>query len=175
MPTALLTVRFFVVVLVLFFLVVGLFASLGARLGALFDALPPTRAYAVNLAAITAALCAGPEAHPDPARRWPAAVVAGLVYVLFGMLAGGAVALVGVAPPVLVQAVAGLALLPAFGNALHSALAAAEEREPAVVTFLVTAAGLAMLGISGAFWGLLAGWGLRALGRWRGPDRLRSS
>ncbi len=139
------------------FSVTGAFSLLAAPLGG----------HAVNLAAITAALCAGPEAQPDPTRRWPAAVVAGCVYVVFGLLAGGAVALVGVAPPVLVQAVAGLALLPAFGGALHAALAVPEEREPAVVCFLVTAAGLSLLGVSGAFWGLCAGWGLRALGRWR--------
>ncbi len=139
------------------FSVTGLFSLLAAPFGG----------HAVNLAALTAALCAGPEAHPDPARRWPAAVVTGCVYVVFGLLAGGAVALVGVAPPVLVQAVAGLALLPAFGGALQAALAVPEEREPAVVCFLVTAAGLSLLGVSGAFWGLCAGWGLRALGRWR--------
>jgi benzoate membrane transport protein len=139
------------------FSVTGAFSLLAAPFGG----------HAVNLAAITAALCAGPEAQPDPSRRWPAAVVAGGVYVAFGLLAGGAVALVGVAPPLLVQAVAGLALLPAFGGALHSALAAPEERESAVVCFLVTAAGLSLLGVSGAFWGLCAGWGLRALGRWR--------
>lgn len=139
------------------FSVTGLFSLLAAPFGG----------HAVNLAAITAALCAGPEAHPSPARRWPAAVVAGCVYVVFGLLAGGAVALVGVAPPVLVQAVAGLALLPAFGASLHAALAQPEEREPAVVCFLTTAAGLSLLGVSGAFWGLCAGWGLRALGRFR--------
>ncbi len=139
------------------FSVTGLFSLAAAPFGG----------HAVNLAAITAALCAGPEAQPDRARRWPAAVVAGVVYVGFGLLAGGAVALVGVAPPVLVQAVAGLALLPAFGAALHSALAVPEDREAAVVCFLVTAAGLSVLGVSGAFWGLLAGWGLKALSHWR--------
>ena len=137
------------------FTVTGLFSLAAAPFGG----------HAVNLAAITAALCAGPEAHPDPSRRWPAAVVAGLVYVGFGLMAGGAVALLGVAPPVLVQAVAGLALLPAFGNAMQAALADPTEREPAVLCFLMTASGLSLLGISGAFWGLLAGWGLRALSR----------
>lgn len=139
------------------FSLTGLFSLLAAPFGG----------HAVNLAAITAALCAGPEAHPDPNRRWWAAIVAGVVYCLFGLLAGGAVALVSVAPPVLIQAVAGLALLPAFAGAVSAALSAPEEREPAVVCFLVTAGGLSFYGISGAFWGLLAGWGLRAFSRLR--------
>lgn len=134
----------------------GLFSLAAAPLGG----------HAVNLAAITAALCAGPEAHPDPARRWPAAVVAGAVYVAFGLLAGPAAAFAGAPPPVLIQAVAGLALLGAFGGAMLSAMAVAAEREAAVVTFLVTASGLAAWGVSGAFWGLLAGAAMRW---WQGP------
>lgn len=123
----------------------------------------PFGGHAVNLAAITAALCAGPEAHPDPARRWPAAAVAGVVYVAFGLLAGAATAFADAAPPVLIQAVAGLALLGAFGGAMLAAVAAPAEREAAVICFLVTASGLTVLGIGGAFWGLLAG----AAIRWR--------
>ncbi|MCO6417378.1 benzoate/H(+) symporter BenE family transporter [Siccirubricoccus sp. KC 17139] len=137
------------------FTVTGLFTLLGAPLGG----------HAVNLAAITAALCASPEAEPDPARRWQAAVVAGVVYVGFGLLAGTATAFVGAAPPILIQAVAGLALLGAFGAALQGALMAPEGREAAVICFLVTASGLTVAGISGAFWGLLAGGGMLVLRR----------
>ncbi|MBL6458007.1 benzoate/H(+) symporter BenE family transporter [Belnapia sp. T6] len=140
------------------FAVTGLFTLAGAPLGG----------HAVNLAAITAALCANPEAEPDPARRWWAAVVAGAVYVGFGLLAGAAVAFVGAAPPVLIQAVAGLALLGAFGSAIAGAVAVPEQREAAVITFLVTASGLSLFGISGAFWGLLAGGAMLALHRRRG-------
>src|SRR4051812_44669190 len=140
------------------FTVTGVFTLLGAPLGA----------HAVNLAAITAALCANPEAEPDPARRWQAAVVAGAVYVAFGLLAGMATAFVGAAPPILIQAVAGLALLGAFGGALQAAIAVPELREAAVITFLVTASGLTVMGISGAFWGLLAGGAMLALHRRRG-------
>jgi benzoate membrane transport protein len=125
----------------------------------------PFGAHAVNLAAITAAICAGPEAHPDPARRWWAAVVAGIGYTLLGLMAGGAAAFVAAAPPILIEAVAGLALLGAFANALAAALAVPAEREAAAVTFLVTAAGLTLFGISGAFWGLLAGGAMQALAR----------
>ena len=124
----------------------------------------------VNLAAITAAICAGPDAHPDRAKRWIAAVVAGAVYIAFGLLAGAATVLIGAAPPVLIEAVAGLALLGAFGNALLGAVADPARREAAVVTFLVSASGLAIWGIGGAFWGLLAGGAMLLLGRvgWRG-------
>ncbi len=140
------------------FTTTGVFTLLGAPFGA----------HAVNLAAITAAICAGPEAHPDPARRWLAAVVAGAGYVVLGLTAGAAAAFVAAAPPVLIQAVAGLALLGALGAALLAALSAPAEREAALVTFLVAAAGLSILGIGGAFWGLVAGGALRALARWGG-------
>ncbi len=125
----------------------GLFTMLSAPFGG----------HAVNLAAITAALCAGPDAHPDPAKRYWAACVAGIVYVVFGLFAGAATAFIGVAPPVLIEAVAGLALLGAFGGALMGAVSAPEHREAAIVTFLVSGSGLTFFGIGGAFWGLLAG------------------
>ena len=126
------------------FVTTGVFSLLGA----------PFWGHAVNLAAITAALCAGPDAHPDPRRRYWAAVVAGLTYVVFGMLAGAATAFIAASPPVLIEAVAGLALLGAFGSALLGAVSAVEGREAALVTFLVTASGQGFLGVSGAFWGL---------------------
>ncbi|MBU6498094.1 MAG: benzoate/H(+) symporter BenE family transporter [Rhodospirillales bacterium] len=127
----------------------------------------PFGGHAVNLAAITAALCAGPDAHADARRRWWAAVVCGSLYVVFGLLAGGATAFISAAPPILIEAVAGLALLGAFGAALMGAVADPAQREAAGITFLVTASGLSFFGISGAFWGLLAGGGMMALGRWR--------
>ncbi len=122
----------------------------------------------VNLAAITAALCAGPEAHPDPGRRWVAAVVAGAGYLGFALLAGAATAFVAAAPPLLIQAVAGLALLGALAGALRAALAEEATQLSAAACFLVTASGLSVAGIGAAFWGLLAGgalwWGLRPRG-----------
>lgn len=127
----------------------------------------PFGGHAVNLAAITAALCAGEDAHPDPTRRYWAAIVAGLLYIVFGLLAGAATAFISASPPILIEAVAGLALLGAFGSALMGAVSAPEGREAAVVTFIVTASGLAFLGISGAFWGLVAGGAMLALQRWR--------
>lgn len=139
------------------------------RTGLLSMAAAPFGGHAVNLAAITAALCANPDAHPDPARRYWAAITAGIVYILFGLAAGMVMALVSVAPPILIQAVAGLALLGSLAGALMGAMADPRERDAAVVTFVVAASGIGFLGIGGAFWGLLAGAGLLGLARWRSP------
>ncbi len=122
----------------------------------------------VNLAAITAALCAGPDAHADPAKRYWATVVTGLVYIVLGLGAGVAAVLVTASPPLLIEAVAGLALIGSFGGAMASAIADERARVPAAVTFLTAASGVAFFGIGSAFWGLLAGgllMGLDALRR----------
>ena len=111
----------------------------------------------MNLAAITAALCAGPDAHADPAKRYWSTVVAGLVYIALGLGAGVAAALVAASPPLLIQSVAGLALLGSFAGAMAGALADERQRLPASVTFLVAASGASMFGIGAAFWGLAAG------------------
>ncbi|MGC5009535.1 benzoate/H(+) symporter BenE family transporter [Streptosporangium sp. DT93] len=125
----------------------GLASTLGAPLGG----------HAVNLAAISAALAAGPDAGPDPSRRWIASVTAGVSMIVLGVGSGLATALVVLSPPLLVEAVAGLALLGALASAIASAVADPEGREAAVVTFVVTASGLSLLGIGAAFWGLVAG------------------
>jgi benzoate membrane transport protein len=117
----------------------------------------PFGGHAVNLAAISAALAAGPDAHPDPRRRWVASVTAGLGLAVLGLGAGLATALLVLSPPVLIEGVAGLALLGALGGALSSAVAEPDGREAAAVTFVVTAAGVGFLGIGAAFWGLVAG------------------
>lgn len=121
--------------------------------------------HTVNLAAITAALCAGPEAHPDPARRYVAGVTAGATYVGLGLLAGLAAAFVAASPPLLIESVAGLALLGSFAAAIGAALAREEERLPAVVTFVTAASGTGFFGIGSAFWGLVAGGVLLGLQR----------
>ena len=134
--------------------------SLGSALrvtGLASIAAAPAGGHAVNLAAITAALVAGPEAHPDRDRRWIASVTNGAGLALLGLGAGAVTTLVGWAPPVLIEAVAGLALLGALATALASALADPKAREAAIVTLVVTAAGVSFAGIGGAFWGLVAG------------------
>ncbi|WP_374368340.1 benzoate/H(+) symporter BenE family transporter [Dongia sp.] len=139
------------------FSITGIFSLLSAPFGG----------HAVNLAAITAAICAGEDAHPDPKKRYWAAVIAGLFYLLFGLGAAAATAFISAAPPILIQAVAGLALFGAFGGALMGAMAEAKDREAAVVTFVVTASGLSFFGVSSAFWGLVTGGAIYALARWR--------
>ena len=127
----------------------------------------PFGSHAMNLAAITAAICAGPDAHPDPARRYWAAAVAGAMYIVFGLLAGVATAFIAASPPLLVETVAGLALLGAMGSSLMGAMKEEGSREAALITFLVAASGLTLFGIGGAFWGLIAGGLVLALSRFR--------
>jgi len=114
----------------------------------------------INLAAITAALGAGPDAHADPARRYVAGIFGGVGYVLLTALAGIAAVLVARSPPVLIEAVAGLALIGAFGSAMLNAVHDEDGRLPGLVTFLVTASGLSLFGIGSAFWGLVIGLGV---------------
>ena len=113
-----------------------------------------------NLAAITAAICAGPEAHPDKARRWPAPASAGVVYLLLAPGASLAAAFIAASPPLLIQAVAGLALLSSLAAALSGALVAEETRLPATLTFVTTASGITIMGVGAPFWGLVAGIGM---------------
>jgi benzoate membrane transport protein len=120
-------------------------------------ALAPFGAFTVNLAAITAAICMGREAHEDPRRRYVAAVFAGIFYVIVGIFGATVVALFLAFPAELVAAIAGLALLATIGNGLASAVGSENQREPALVTFLVTASGIAPAGIGSAFWGLVVG------------------
>ncbi|CAD5370121.1 putative benzoate transporter [Rubrivivax sp. A210] len=119
--------------------------------------LAPFGAYALNLAAITAAICMGREAHEDPARRWVASAAAGVIYIVVGLLGGAVVGLIAAFPKELVLAVAGLALLSTIGGGLAAAMRDEGQREPALITFLVTASGLTLWGVGAAFWGVVAG------------------
>jgi benzoate membrane transport protein len=120
-------------------------------------ALAPFGGFALNLAAITAAICMGREAHEDPRRRYVAAMAAGLFYMVVGLFGATVVALFAAFPRELVAALAGLALFATIGNGLGAALADPNQREPALVTFLVTASGVTLAGVGSAFWGLVAG------------------
>ncbi len=111
----------------------------------------------VNLAAITAALAAGPDSAPEPGRRWIAALSSGIAYLVLAPLAGIVAAFVAASPPLLIQSVAGLALLSALVGAIVSAVEEPRQRTAAIATFLVTASGIAVVGIGSAFWGLLVG------------------
>jgi benzoate membrane transport protein len=125
----------------------------------------PFGAPTINYAAITAAMSAGPDAHPDRERRYVAPIVAGFGYIALSALAGVTTALVVNSTPILMEAAAGLALIGAFASATAAALQAEEDRIPAMATLLVTASGLALFGIGPAFWGLLFGCGLYAFFR----------
>lgn len=121
----------------------------------------------INLAAITAALCAGPEAGADRAKRYLAVVASGVTYIALALCAGFAAAFVAAAPPLLIEAVAGLALMGSLAAALLGAMAEEETRLPAIITFVTAASGLTILGIGAAFWGLIAGGSLLILLRAR--------
>ena len=126
-------------------------AGLATTIGSVFGA------YALNLSAITAAMMAGPDAHPDPDRRWIATVSSGTAYLVLGLGAGAATALVSASPPILIEAVAGLALLGALISSVTAALEEPQHRIVAIVTFLVVASGIQLLNIGSAFWGLIVG------------------
>ena len=119
--------------------------------------LAPFGAYALNLAAITASICMGREASEDPARRYTSAVMAGGFYVVLGLLGGAVVGLIAAFPKELVLAVAGFALLGTIGGGLAAAMKDEASREPALITYLVTASGLTLGGVGAAFWGVVAG------------------
>ena len=119
--------------------------------------LAPFGCHGLNLAAITAAICTGREAHEDPARRYVAGVVGGVAYLLLGLFGATLVSLFSAFPRELIAALAGLALFGAIGGALAGAMGVPEDREAALITFLVTASGMSFLGLSAAFWGLIFG------------------
>jgi len=119
--------------------------------------LAPFGAFALNLSAITAAICMGPQAHPDPARRYTAAVSCGAIYVVIGIFGATITGVLTAFPRELVAAIAGLALLGTIANALAVAVQDDHHREAATITFLVTLSGVVIAGIGSAFWGVVAG------------------
>ena len=119
--------------------------------------LAPFGGYALNFSAITAAICMGPEAHPDRDKRYTAAVSCGLLYVVIGIFGAVVTGLLTAFPKELVVAIAGLALLGTIGNGLATALRDEPHREAALITFLVTLSGVVVAGVGSAFWGVVAG------------------
>lgn len=117
----------------------------------------PFGSHAFNLAAITAAICTGKEAHEDPAKRWIAGIAAGVCYILVGVFGVTLASVFMALPATFITTLAGLALLGTIGTSLASAMADAKSREAALITFLAAAANITLLGIGGAFWGLVIG------------------
>jgi benzoate membrane transport protein len=117
----------------------------------------PFGAHTSNLAAISAAICTGPDTHPDPQKRWMTGPFYALSYLLFAVFGGALIALISALPAELIRTVAGLGLMGALAGALGTAMADEGKRFPAILTLAVTASGLSLFGIGSAFWGLLAG------------------
>ena len=131
--------------------------------GAATAVIAPLGGHAINLAAITQALASGPDAGPDTSRRWIASTTSGVGVIVLGLGAGLAAAIAAAAPPGLIEAVAGLALLGALTASLAVALADTPDRDAAVMALLVAASGITVAGISAPFWGLVVGLGVRWL------------
>lgn len=117
----------------------------------------PFGVYSICIAAITAAICQSPDAHPDAAKRWLSAAGAGIFYLLAGVFGSSITGMMAALPTSGIQMLAGLALLGTISGSLYQALNHESERDAAVVTFLVTASGLTLWGVGSAFWGLIAG------------------
>ena len=134
--------------------------------------LAPFGGYALNLSAITAAICMGREAHPDPARRYTAAAACGAIYIVIGIFGAAVTGVLTAFPKELVAAIAGMALLGTIGTAMAVAVKDEQHREAALITFLVTLSGVVIAGIGSAFWGVVAGavaLGVQRLGRQHFP------
>lgn len=132
----------------------------------------PFGSHAFNLAAITAAICTGKDAHEEPAKRWIAGVAAGVFYILVGVFGVTLAALFMAFPATFITTLAGLALLGTLGGSLASAMADAQSREAALITFLAAAADISLFGIGGAFWGLVIGLAAFAVLNGRLPRRV---
>ncbi len=120
-------------------------------------AIAPFGAIPVNMSAITAAMMAGEDAGRDPAGRYWAAITSGIAYIVLAFVAAIVVSLAALAPAALITAVAGLALIPALISSISAAFSETDQLEAPALTFLIAASGMTLFGVSGAFWGILAG------------------
>ena len=128
--------------------------------------LAPFGAHGVNLAAITAAICTGPEAHPDQDRRWTVGVIYGLIYLVVALFAAPLAGLFIAMPTGALAVITGLALIAPLTGSLTGMMGVTEDREAAVLTFAATASGVALFGVGSAFWGLAVGFIALAARRW---------
>ena len=135
----------------------------------------PFGSHAFNIAAITAAICTGREAHENPDKRWIAGIAAGVFYILVGVFGVTLAAVFMAFPATFITTLAGLALLGTIGGSLASAMADAKAREASLITFLAAAANITLLGIGGAFWGLVIGLVAYAVLNGRLPQRTPNS
>jgi len=134
----------------------------------------PFGAHMVNMAAISASICTGPDTHPDPAQRWKAGILYGLAWLGIAACAGLLLALVVAMPKAMIVAVAGLGLLGSLTGALGQAVASEKHRFAAVIAFAVAASSLSLFGVGSAFWSLVAGLSVLTLDALVGRLRNRS-
>jgi benzoate membrane transport protein len=134
----------------------------------------PLGAHMVNMAAISASICTGPDTHRDPAQRWKAGVVYGFAWLAIAATAGFLLALIVAMPKALIVAVAGLGLVGSLTGALGQAMSSDRDRFAAIVTFAVAASSLSLFGVGSAFWSLVAGLGVLTLDAIAGRLRARS-
>ena len=133
--------------------------------GAFTLLMAPFGGYSINIASVTASICTGPDTHKDPAQRFHAGWIYGVIYLVLALCGASIASVLAALPPVLVATVAGTALLAPMTNALASAMREPPERFPAMLAFAVTASGYTTLGLGGAFWGLVAGVGVLSVER----------
>ena len=119
--------------------------------------LAPFGAHAINLSSITAAICTGREAHEDPSKRYVSGIISGILYIIIGVFGTTLTVLFASLPPVFIAVLAGLALIGAFTTGIAGVVYDSENLEAGIITFLVTASGMELLGLGSAFWGLLFG------------------
>ncbi len=131
--------------------------ALVSTIGGVSLLLAPFGCHGITTAAITAAIIAGPEAHPDRTRRWRAGVAMGVFYLIIAVFGATLAALFAALPRELIAAIAGLALLGAIMGGLTAALGDPHERDAAMITFLCTASGMTLAGLGAPFWGLVFG------------------
>ncbi|MGE4799750.1 benzoate/H(+) symporter BenE family transporter [Yersinia hibernica] len=119
--------------------------------------LAPFGGFTICIAAITAAICMGEDIHPDPKKRYMAAVAAGFFYLVAGVFGGSIGMLFSALPLALIHTIAGLALLGTIAGSMYRALENERQRDAAIITFLITASGVTLLGVGSAFWGVVGG------------------
>ncbi|MDH0117066.1 benzoate/H(+) symporter BenE family transporter [Rhizobium pusense] len=132
--------------------------------------LAPFGCHGLNLAAITAAICAGEEAHVDPSKRYVAGVAGGVLYLVLGAFAATVLSFFAMLPAELIATLAGLALFPTIAGALAASMSDPLDRDAALVTFIVSASGMSLFGLGAAFWSLVFGLATHAIVRWKSGD-----
>ena len=132
--------------------------------------LAPFGSHGIHMAAISAAICAGPEAHEDPKKRYTAAIWCGVFYGIAGIFGATLAALFAALPKALILSIAALALFASIIGGLTQAMSEPKEREAALITFLVTASGMTLFSVGSAFWGIVAGLLTLAILNWGKRD-----